>query len=510
VSATQHVTGGLVAAVSATLSARPDAIVLHGDATLAGRDILESVERYAAALAALGVGAGDRIVVQAEKSIAQALLYLAVLRVGAVFVPLNPAYSIAETEYFIRDAEPVIVVCDPRRADDLAPLASEVRGRLLTLGGSGHGTLADAVAGRHGPAPPLALTDSDLAVIIYTSGTTGRSKGAMLTHGNLLANARALIETWRIGPADVLLHALPLFHIHGLFVAFNTLLLAGGRIRWLRAFEPEAVIRELPASTIFMGVPTYYTRLLAAEGFSRPVTTAVRVFVCGSAPLLPQTFREFEAVTGQRIVERYGMSECGIICSNPIDGPRRPGAVGRPLPGVELRIVDERGQAVAPGVAGGIEVRGPHVCHGYWRRPQSRASDFRPDGYFITGDIGEFDADGYVHVVGRAKDLIISGGLNIYPREIELVLDTLPNIEESAVIGVPHPDFGEAVVAVVQLREGVRDFRVADLLAAARSRLAGFKLPKAVYVLDELPRNSMGKLQKAELRERYAGAFTAP
>lgn len=495
-------------AIGAALAARADQVVItDATNTLTAAQLLAEVERMAAGLTALGIVKGERVAVQTEKSLSQALLYLATLRVGAVFVPLNPAYGVEEVGYFLGDSQPALYVCDPAHAIARSPLAAGVGARLFTLDAEGDGSLAAALAGTHTPAPAATFRGDDPAVIIYTSGTTGRSKGALLSHRNLLANALALIHVWKIDATDVLVHALPLFHIHGLFVAFNTMLLAGGRVRWLRRFEPAAVVEALAGATLFMGVPTHYTRLLASGFLSRESVRTVRLFIAGSAPLLPQTFAGFERATGQRIVERYGMSECGIVCSNPVDGPRRPGSVGRPLPGVDFRIADERGEPVISGTAGGIEVRGDHVCSGYWRRPDRAATGFRENGYFMTGDVGQVDDDGYVHIVGRAKDFIITGGLNVYPREIELVLDALPGVAESAVIGLPHPDFGEAVVAVISATCGSAPPAADVLLAGARRQLANFKLPKALFFLDELPRNAMGKVQKAVLRERFAATF---
>jgi malonyl-CoA/methylmalonyl-CoA synthetase len=502
--------GSLYAAIAAALAGVPDAIVLEAGAErLTGVELLDRVGRVASVLAGLGVRPGDRVVVQTEKSLAQVVLYLAVLRVGAVHVPLNTGYRSAEVAYFLGDAAPRLAVCDPERAADFAPLAAAAGATLATLDGAGRGTLADAYAAVRGtPLAPAAVTGSDLASIIYTSGTTGRSKGAMLTHANLLANARALVTAWGITSADRLLHALPLFHIHGLFVGLNPLLLAGACVRLLPAFDADAVLDGFADATLFMGVPTYYTRLLSRPRLGRAVTAGMRLFVCGSAPLLAQTFADFEATTGHRVLERYGMSECGIMCSNPLAGERLPGSVGPPLPGVELRLVDAAGRPVAPGAAGVIEVRGPNVFRGYWRNPEKTAEELRPDGFFVTGDIGRVDALGYVHIVGRAKDLVISGGLNVYPKEIETVLDSLPGVAESAVIGLPHPDFGEAVAAVVCAATGGPAPDPVALIAAARARLAAFKVPKVVFLVAELPRNAMGKVQKAELRQRYGSTFT--
>jgi malonyl-CoA/methylmalonyl-CoA synthetase len=501
--------GSLYAAIAAALSRAPDTIVLEADGEhLTASLLLERVGRMASALSDLGVRHGDRVVVQAEKSLAQVVLYLAVLRAGAAHVPLNTAYRSAEVAYFLGDAAPRLAVCDPERAAEFAPLAAASGTTLATLDRAGHGTLADACdAVRGPPVAPTPVADTDLASVIYTSGTTGRSKGAMLSHANLLANARALATAWGITAADRLLHALPLFHIHGLFVALNPLLLAGARVRLLPAFDADATLDGFAWATLFMGVPTHYTRLLAHPRLGRPTTAGMRLFVCGSAPLLPQTFVDFEAATGHRVLERYGMSECGIICSNPLLGKRLPGSVGPPLPGVELRLVDESGRPVPARATGVIEVRGPNVFQGYWRNPEKTAEELHADGFFVTGDVGRIDAAGYVHIVGRAKDLVISGGLNVYPKEVEAVLDGLPGVAESAVIGLPHPDFGEAVAAVVCALAGAPAPEAAALIAAAREQLAAFKVPKVVFLVAELPRNAMGKVQKAELRRRYAATF---
>jgi malonyl-CoA/methylmalonyl-CoA synthetase len=425
--------------------------------------------RVAARLLADGVEPGDRVALQAEKSVEAVMVYLGALKAGAVFLPLNAAYTASEVEYFRADAEPRLLITDPA------------------------GYLAGA------PAEPLAASvpraGSDLAAIIYTSGTTGRSKGAMLSHGNLASNALALYEAWGFTPDDVLLHALPIFHVHGLFVALHCAFLGGCPMVWLPKFADAEVLAGLAKATVMMGVPTFYTRLLAAPGFTRETAAGVRLFVSGSAPLLESTFAEFEARTGQRILERYGMSEAVIITSNPLDGERVAGCVGYPLPGVELRIGGEAETGV-------IEIRGPSVFSGYWRMPEKTAEEFTADGFFITGDVGRQDADGRVWISGRAKDLIISGGYNVYPKEVELVLDELPGVVESAVIGVAHPDFGEGVAAVV-----IGKGEEAELIAAARARLAAYKTPKRILFVDELPRNAMGKVQKNLLRERFKDLF---
>ncbi|MFC3070387.1 malonate--CoA ligase [Phenylobacterium soli] len=428
-------------------------------------------------LKALGVEPGDRVALQAEKSPEAVMVYLGTLKAGAVYLPLNSAYTAAEVEYFRKDAEPKVFVDDPSafvaQAEAAAPLVE-----------------------------PVARAAFDLASIIYTSGTTGRSKGAMLSHGNLAANALALHRAWGFTPDDVLLHALPIFHVHGLFVAMHCAFLSGAPMVWLPKFADAEVLAGLKRATVMMGVPTFYTRLLANPGFTREAAAHMRLFICGSAPLLPSTFEDFEQRTGMRILERYGMSEAVIITSNPLDGERIAGSVGYPLPGVELRIDAGEGG----GDTGVIQIRGPSVFGGYWRMPEKTAEEFTADGFFITGDVGRQDADGRVWISGRAKDLIISGGYNVYPKEVELVLDETPGVVESAVIGVPHPDFGEGVVAVVIGAPGAR-LDEAALIASARRDLAAYKTPKRVVFVDELPRNTMGKVQKKLLRERYAALF---
>jgi malonyl-CoA/methylmalonyl-CoA synthetase len=454
--------------------------------------------RYGAALRAAGVRHGDRVVVQVEKSPEALILYLAVLRIGAVYVPLNSAYTGAEVAYFVADAQPRVVVCRPEDEAQMRPLGTAV----LTLGADGCGSLLDADAAQD--VPPCAAGAGDLAAILYTSGTTGRSKGAMLTHGNLAANALTLREIWEFGTDDVLLHALPIFHAHGLFVAVHCTLLAGARMLFLPRFDAATVLRLLPRATVMMGVPTFYTRLLREPGLDRAVCARMRLFVSGSAPLLAETHREFRERTGHAILERYGMTETGMNTSNPLRGDRVPGSVGPPLPGVAIRVVDEAGCAVSPGEVGVLEVRGANVFPGYWRMPEKTRGEFREDGFFVTGDIARIDERGYVHLVGRAKELIISGGFNVYPKEIEGVLDRLAGVAESAVFGVPHADFGEAVVAAVV---GRAELREEGIIAAARASLAPFKAPKRVFFVDELPRNAMGKVLKNVLQERYRATF---
>jgi malonyl-CoA/methylmalonyl-CoA synthetase len=459
-----------------------------------------------------GVQAGDRVAVQVEKSAEVILLYLAVLRLGGVYLPLNTAYTQAEVEYFLEDSSPRLLVCDPARAEILGALARRLGvAALETLGADGRsGTLSAAADAQPRTFSDAVCAASDLAAILYTSGTTGRSKGAMLTHGNLLSNARALRDAWHFEARDRLLHALPVFHIHGLFVAINVTLAAGATALLLPKFEPDQIFRQLPKATVLMGVPTFYVRLLQDSRLSPESTASIRLFVSGSAPLLAETHRAWQARTGQAILERYGMTETGINTSNPYDGERRAGTVGLPLPDVELRVVDlETRAALGRAALGMIEVRGPNVFAGYWRNPEKTASEFH-DGYFITGDIGLIDARGYVHILGRGKDLIISGGYNVYPKEIEDEIDALVGVAESAVIGLPHPDLGEGVTAIVVAQPQVAQLGEASMLEGLRSRLARYKCPKRILFVADLPRNTMGKVQKNVLRSTYQGLYAVP
>ncbi len=476
------------------MAADPERVWIEGGATYAG--LLEETGRLARALLSLGLTKGDRLLLQVQKCEAVLSLYLACLRTGVVFLPVNPGYTVAETAHFLADAEPALAVADPERVAGLAALNARAMALpdLLALAEAQGAGFADPA---HGP--------DDLAAILYTSGTTGRSKGVMLSRENLASNAEALVGLWRFTEGDVLLHALPVFHTHGLFVATNCVLFSGASMVFHRAFQPAAVLSALPKSTVMMGVPTFYTRLLADPGLSREVCGGVRLFISGSAPLSPATHAEWKDRTGHAILERYGMTETNMITSNPYEGARRAGTVGMPLPGVAVRIAGPEG-VLPPGEAGAIEVRGPNVFQGYWRLPEKTAEEFR-EGWFVTGDMGAFDQDGYLSILGRAKDLVITGGLNVYPAEVEAALDELPGVAASAVIGVPHPDFGEAVVAclVPAMGAGLEEEAVRGAL---RERLAGFKIPKRVLVLEELPRNAMGKVQKAELRRVHAGLFS--
>jgi malonyl-CoA/methylmalonyl-CoA synthetase len=467
--------------------------------------------RYAQLYMQLGLQSGDRVAVQTEKSASALFAYLGCLRAGLVYLPLNPAYRDLEIEYFLENAEPGLVICSPERLAAVKALATKRRvAHVLTLDASGRGTLHEAARACPAVFSTAAAGGDEVAVILYTSGTTGRPKGAMITHRNLAANALALHKAWGWQPGDVLLHALPIFHIHGLFVACHCAMLNASKILFLPKFDVAAVMRALPQATVFMGVPTYYTRLLAEPAFGSDVCRNMRLFTCGSAPLLPQTFREFHERTGHTILERYGMTETGMNTSNPLDGPRLPGTVGPPLPGVAVRVVDATGNDVANGEVGELLVKGPNVFKGYWRMPEKTVEEFTGNGFFRTGDLARRDDNGYVSIVGRAKDLIISGGLNIYPKEIEGYLDKLEGVQESAVIGVPHPDFGEAVVAVLVARPGNEDLRESDVIAALKPLIASFKVPKRVFVVPELPRNTMGKVQKNLLREKHLGLFAKP
>ncbi len=468
-------------------------------------DIDRASARIANLLASLKLPAGARVAVQVEKSPEALLLYLATLRAGYVYLPLNTAYQAAEIDYFVGNAEPALVVCAPGSAEWITPIAKQHRVKhVMTLGDDRTGSLLDAAARQPDRFRTVRRAPDDMAAILYTSGTTGRSKGAMLSHDNLASNAQVLKHYWRWRRGDVLLHALPIFHVHGLFVASHGALLAGCKMIWMAKFDPREVVRQLPRATVFMGVPTMYVRLLDEPTFDAQACRTMRLFISGSAPLLPDTFRQFEQRTGTRILERYGMSETVMLTSNPYDGNRVAGTVGLPLPGVEVRVVDEHGRPCAEGEIGAIQVRGPNVFSGYWRMPEKTREEFTEDRFFRTGDMGKWDANGYLSIVGRGKDLIITGGYNVYPKEIESYLDELPGVFESAVIGVPHRDFGEAVTAVVVPKPGAT-LDEAQLIAALKGRIANFKVPKRVHVVPELPRNQMGKVQKNLLRERYGG-----
>ena len=475
--------------------------------------------RFANHLVSLGVEPGDRVAVQVPKSIEALMLYLGTVRAGAVFLPLNTAYTPAEVDYFVGDAEPRVLVCDPLSRDALAPIATKAGARLETMGvwaadGGDHGTLvADALEASL-EFETVERADDDLAAILYTSGTTGRSKGAMLSHANLWSNAEALVKAWRFTGDDLLIHALPIFHTHGLFVATHCVLASGAALHLLPGFDAERILDLMAEgsdhrehgdrqASALMGVPTFYTRLLRHERLGE-AARGMRLFTSGSAPLLAETHRSFERATGQRILERYGMTETNMNTSNPYEGERRAGTVGMPLPGVGLRIM-ENGREVAAEEVGTIEVRGPNVFRGYWRMPDKTAEEFTDDGWFVTGDLGTRSPDGYVAIVGRGKDLVISGGFNVYPKEVEDAIDALPGVDESAVIGLPHADFGEAVTAVVVPCGEAPDEDA--IIAALKDRLARYKQPKRVLFRDHLPRNTMGKVQKNALRDEYAGLY---
>ncbi|MDE1916804.1 MAG: malonyl-CoA synthase [Sphingomonadales bacterium] len=458
---------------------------------------------------AKGVTPGDRIAVQVEKSATALLTYLATMRIGAVYLPLNTGYTAGELRFFLGDAEPALFIHRPEDEAAMSALCAELGvPARLTLDSQGGGELAMLADGQGENTPVHDVQSEDLAAILYTSGTTGRSKGAMLSQGNLASNAATLRDYWRYTEQDRLLHALPIFHTHGLFVATNITLAAGAAIILLPKFDVKELVRLMPQASVLMGVPTFYSRLLAEPGFTRELASHMRLFVSGSAPLSAEVHKEFSARSGHAILERYGMTETNMNTSNPYDGDRVPGSVGFPLPGVELRITNpETGEELPQGEVGGIEVRGPNVFKGYWRLPEKTAEELRPDGFFITGDMGVVDARGYVSIVGRAKDLIICGGFNVYPAEVEALIDAIPGVAESAVIGVPHPDMGEGVVAVVQARSP--DLDEAAVIAALSGELARFKQPRRVVFVPELPRNTMGKIQKKQLRETYGDLFVA-
>ena len=476
------------------------------------RDLKRGTAMLANLFDSLELPAGARIAVQTEKSVEALMLYLAVLRAGFVYLPLNTAYQSSEIAYFIGNAEPSVVVCSGKNFGWVSTIAFQAGTQnVFMLNDDRSGSLLDRAATRSDQHTPAQRGADDLAAILYTSGTTGRSKGAMLSHGNLLSNALTLKDHWGWRGDDVLIHALPIFHVHGLFVASHGALLAGAKTIWFKHFEPKAVVARLPEATVFMGVPTLYVRLLADAAFTRDACRHMRLFVAGSAPLLIETFKTFRERSGHTIVERYGMSETVMLTSNPYspsDGERRGGTVGFPLPGVGLRVSGDGGAACGPGEIGAIEVRGPNVFHGYWRLPEKTKEEFTDDGWFKTGDVGKIDECGYVVIVGRSKDLIISGGYNVYPAEVEACLNELPGVAESAVIGVPHPDFGEGVVAVVVARNGAA-LDGAALIADLKKGIANFKVPKHLFVVPELPRNAMGKVQKNVLREQHKALFGA-
>ena len=478
-------------------------LLLEGGVTVSYAQAEEGAARYAALLAGLGLEPGDRVAVQVEKSPEALILYLGCLRAGLAYLPLNSAYQEGEIAYFLENAEPRAVVAQPRSMGWLAPLAARLGiDHVFSLDEHGAGTLVDAARTATARFATVERAGDDLAAILYTSGTTGRSKGAMLSHRNLASNAEVLHREWGFREGDILVHMLPLFHVHGLFVACHCVLMNGSAMRFHARFDARQALADFAASTVFMGVPTFYTRLLAEPGLTPAACARMRLFVSGSAPLLAETHTDFEARTGQRILERYGMTETGMLTSNPLEGERRAGSVGLALPGTTVRIADDAGAACAAGAIGHVQVKGPNVFSGYWRMPEKNREEFTEDRWFRTGDVGTLSVDGYLTIVGRSKDLIITGGYNVYPKEIELALDDLPGVQESAVVGVPHPDFGEAVTAVVVARKGAAPTE-GELLAALKTRLANFKLPKRIHVVKELPRNAMGKVQKNVLRDRY-------
>ncbi len=470
---------------------------------------LEQAARFAHVLTESGLKPGDRVAVQVHKSAEALALYAACVQAGIVFLPLNTAYTVDELDYFIDNSGARIVICDDGSKTLLQPVADRLGAGVETLNADGSGSLSDVSAAMPAHYPTVERSADDLAAFLYTSGTTGRSKGAMLSQDNLLSNAATLADLWRFTAKDVLLHALPIFHTHGLFVATNVTLIAGGSMIFLPKFDQDAVIELLPKATAMMGVPTFYTRLLGDDRFNRDLTGHMRLFVSGSAPLLAETHKDFEDRTGHRILERYGMTETNMNTSNPYDGARKAGTVGPPLPGVELKITDAAtGEDLPGGEIGQIEVRGPNVFKGYWQMPEKTAAELRDNGFFITGDLGRIDEDGYVQIVGRNKDLIISGGYNIYPKEIELLLDEQPGVMESAVIGVPHADFGETVLGLIVPRPGETP-DLDQILQVAGTSLARFKHPRKLVVVDSLPRNTMGKVQKNLLRDTFKDTFAA-
>ncbi|MEE2946580.1 MAG: AMP-binding protein [Pseudomonadota bacterium] len=491
--------------ISARAEANPEAALFHlpdGERLNYG-DALSRVGQYAAVLVDQGVSKGDRVAVQVEKSVEAVLVYLACLRTGAIFLPMNTGYTPSETRYLLEDAEPTLFVCDP----DIAKTLTDETQSVLTLSADGKGSLTDAVD-IAGAAPPVAKCSGDeVGAILYTSGTTGRPKGAMLSYDNLASNAEVLAAAWGFSPRDKLIHVLPIFHAHGLFVAINTVLFSGASLIWLPQFKPERVIPLLSQGTVIMGVPTIYGRLLQTDGFADAIRQgALRLVISGSAPLSARDWERFRDATGHEILERYGMTEILMHTSNPLIGKRVPGSVGPTLPGCEIRVIADDGETRGPNEIGGLQVRGPNVFKGYWRNPEKTAEEFTGDGWFQTGDVGLIDTEGYVHIMGRSKDLVITGGYNVYPKEVEAELGILNGVSESAVFGVSHPDFGEGVCAAIVTGAG-SDLTQDGILSLLRPKLAPYKLPKAVFFVDDLPRNAMGKVQKNVLRETYAQVF---
>lgn len=471
------------------------------------QDFMSLVSQLAHVLTSKGLVPGDRVAVQVHKSAQALALYGASIKAGLVFLPLNTAYTAQEITYFVEDSGARILICDDSNMETYQALFAEHDMEMLSLNADGSGTVMDQALLKETDFHAVPRDQDDLVAILYTSGTTGRSKGAMLTHNNLLSNALSLAEAWQFSDQDVLLHALPIFHTHGLFVAINIILATSGRILFLPKFDLDAIMTLMPKATTMMGVPTFYTRMCDDERLTRDATAHIRLFISGSAPLLADSHKQFAARTGHAILERYGMTETNMNTSNPYDGERRPGTVGFPLPGVELKITDpDQGRVLSQGEVGQIELRGPNVFKGYWQMPEKTAAELRPDGFFITGDLGRIDADGYLHIVGRNKDLIISGGYNIYPKEIELILDDQPGVLESAVLGVPHPDLGETVLGVIVAAPGQHP-DLDQIATTAASTLARFKQPRKLILIDQLPRNTMGKVQKNILRDSYKDIF---
>ena len=507
----------LFAALRAAFPAQLDAVAVETDDGLlySWRDVERATAMLANLLDSLGLPQGARVAVQVEKSVEALLLYLATLRAGYVFLPLNTAYQSAEIEYFIDNAEPSVVVCDAKNFGWVSKIAFKAGTQhVFTLNDNRSGSLLERAAHCSDQHTVAQAQPDDLAAILYTSGTTGRSKGAMLSHRNLLSNAKTLRNYWGWQPGDVLIHALPIFHVHGLFVAIHGALLNGSKMIWLSKFDPKKVIEKMPEATVFMGVPTLYVRMLSEPTLTRAQAAHMRLFVAGSAPLLIETFKAWQETTGHTILERYGMSETVMLTSNPYAADarypgqteRRGGTVGFPLPDVQLRVQDDAGHSLPVNEIGGIQVKGPNVFAGYWRMPEKTKEEFTADGFFKTGDVGKIDERGYVHIVGRSKDLIISGGYNVYPAEIEGYINEMPGVAESALVGVPHPDFGEVGVAVVIAKPGA-SVSADAVIANLKASLANFKIPKKCFVLPELPRNTMGKVQKNVLREQYKNLF---
>ena len=467
------------------------------------RELDSETAKLANGLKELGLSEGDRVTVQVDKCIEMVYLYLACVRSNIIFHPLNPAYKEKELSYFLDDAKPSLFISNEETISSISDLSLEHSiDHLFVLNNDGSGNFSD-ISTSEDNYITVACSDDDIAALLYSSGTTGKPKGIMLSHGNISSNAESLVKAWGFQESDCLLHALPIYHVHGLFVALGCVFMTGSKLKWLESFDADVVLKSIPECTVMMGVPTYYTRLLKRDLLDSKLTEGIRLFISGSAPLLEETFNEFNQRTNHQILERYGMTETNMNTSNPLKGDRKPGTVGLPLEDVKVRVVDEENNVLSQGEIGNLQIKGPNVFKGYWEMPEKTKEDFSKDGFFNTGDKGLIDEGGYVSIIGRSKDMIISGGLNVYPKEIESLIDKIEGVLESAVIGLSDEDLGEKVVAVIVSEES-KTLDEKKVISEIKDQLAGFKAPKEVKFIDQLPRNAMGKVQKNILRETFS------